>query len=275
MTGGIAARVAWRSGRSRVVDLITRPPLAAKILDGEWGPELVLVGAAAGLLEGDTVTVDLALEAGASLVVRSTAATLAHPCPAGGTTSAVVRATLGAGARLAWLPEPLVACARCRHEGRSTVRLAPGAAAVWFEACTLGRTGERPGAVALRLDATASEEPLLRDALRLGPPMAGAPVAGVAASPAVLGGAAHTGSVHLLGRRPPHLPGIPVMALAGPGATVRAVAPDAQGLARALAPALAGFLAALTQPAASIPLPAIELPGPREDGEEKEALVHG
>jgi urease accessory protein len=225
VNGGVRAVVEGH----RVAVLETRPPAAAKILDTPGGPELVMVGAAAGLLEGDTVTIDLSLGPGSRLTVRTTAATLAHPCPGGGWTEMVVTATLAPGAVLAWLAEPLVACRGCRHRSRTTIELGKGAAAVWCEACTLGRSGERAGTVLLRLDATVEGAPLLRDGLKY-------PEG--AETPSVLAGHRHVGSVHLLGRRARG----PFLQLAGHGTTARAVAADAAGLDRALAPARSLFL---------------------------------
>jgi len=235
--GGITVVVAG----DRVVGLETRPPVAAKILSTTGGPELVLIGAAAGLLEGDTVTIDLRLGPGARLTVRTTAATLAHPCPDGGWTEMTVTAALAPGAVLAWLPEPLVACGACCHRSRSTVDLGEGAAAVWYEACTLGRSGERAGAVQLRLDATLGRRPLLRDGLKY---------PDGAETPAVLAGHRHTGSVHLLGRRARG----PFLQLAGDGTTARAVAADAAGLERALGPARSLFLSIAAPTAEEVPV---------------------
>jgi len=247
LTGGVGAVVEG----SRVVLLETRPPVAAKILTTPDGPELVLVGAAAGLLEGDSVTIDLGLGPGAHLTVRSTAATLAHPCPGGGWTEVTVKADLAPGAVLAWLPEPLVACGGCCHRSRSTVDLGEGAAAVWYEACTLGRSGERAGAVQLRLDVTLGGRPLLRDGLRY---------PDGAETPAVLAGHRHTGSVHLLGRRatssscPTGTPSAPFLQLAGIGTTARAVAADAARLERALGPARSLFLSIAAPTAEEVPV---------------------
>jgi urease accessory protein len=228
---------------TRVVMLAAQPPVAAKVIARPEGPELVLIGSAAGLLEGDSVSIELTLGAGARLAVRSTAATLAHPCLGGGSTAAGVTARLGPGARLAWLPEPLVACAGCRHRSRAMVELEHGATCVWQEACTLGRSGEEAGSVDLRLDVTLCGAPLFRDGL--------AYPAG-ATSPAVLGGLRHLGTIALLGRRLPGS-GVPgaatgLMELAGPGAVARAVAPDAATLERRLAPARSQLLAALNTP---------------------------
>ena len=220
----------------RVTRLAAEPPLAAKVLAGPLGPELVLVGAAASLLEGDRLSVSIRVGEGASLVVRTAAATLAHPCPGAGTTSYDVDVELAAGARLAWLPEPLVACAGCRHTGRSRLRLAEGAVAVWADSLALGRTGEQPGQVELRLDADLAGKPLLRDGLRAGPQAPGWD------GPAVLDRARHVGTLAILGEDAAIDGG---MALAGPGTLVRVMGAAAAGVAAALAPSRRALLAAL------------------------------
>lgn len=212
----------------RVVGLAASPPLAAKVLTGAHGPELVVVGAAASLVEGDRLTVALRLGPHARLTVRTAAATLAHPCPCGGATAFHVDAELAPGARLAWLPEPLVACAGCRHLATSRVRLATGARAVWSESVTLGRSGEEPGDVELRLDVEVDGVPLLRDGLRAGPSAPGWE------GPAVADGARHLGTVALLGARPPSAEPAGVdrghlLHLAGPGVVARATGAGGAG----------------------------------------------
>jgi len=229
MRGGIEVRVVGRS----VVHLSTTPPVAAKILPG---PVLVLVGSAAGLLEGDEVSVDIDLAPGAQLTVVTTAATLAHPCPGGGQTALRVDCRLGSGAVLAWLPEPLIGCAGCRHTSRSHLALAPGATAVWLETCTLGRSGEEPGWLVQRIDVEIDGVALLREGLWVGGPGW--------ASPAVLDLARHVASLHLLGRRlVPEPPG--TMSLSGPGTTARLVADRGDDLQRRLASIRPAFLNAL------------------------------
>lgn len=245
----------------RVVRLSAAPPLAAKVLDGQDGPELLLIGAAASLVEGDRLTVALRLGTGARLTVRTAAATIAHPCPGGGGTAFDVDADLGPDARLAWLPEPLVACAGCRHRSRSRLRMAAGAQAVWSETVALGRSGEQPGDIGLRLDADLDGVPLLRDGLRLGPSAAGWD------GPAVADGARHLGTVVLLGAgaadvAAPSLPrgsspqasasgSVSVLRLAGPGVVVRAAAATGAAVERMLAPARRAFQAAVRGEAAT------------------------
>ena len=284
MRGGISVVVEGTT----VVSLETAPPLAAKVLDGPVldgralaGPVLVVVGSAAGLLEGDRVFLRVSLGPGARLTVITTAATIAHPCPGSGSTALEVECHLGPDARLTWLPEPLIACGGCRHISRSRLWLASGAAAVWLEACTLGRTGEEPGSVEQRFDVELEGRPLLRESLgvAVGPAVPAGPGPGVGlgvglgsglgpagswggpavlspagswGGPAVLGRARHLASLHLLGRRlDADVPG--VMTLAGPGATARMVANRAEELARRLAVIEPIFLNTL-QPAKEAPV---------------------
>lgn len=215
MNGGLDVLVEG----STVVRLVATPPLAAKVLPG---PTLMVVGSAAGLLAGDTIRIRISLAPGASLTVRTTAATIAHPCPDGGSTALEIDCRLGQGAQLVWLPEPLIACAGCRHTGRTRLSLGCDSVVTWLETVALGRTGESPGWLEQRLDASVEGRPLLREGLRIGPGWDG---------PAVLGPHRHLATLHLLGRRLPlDLPG--VMQLAGPGTTARFVARRGDELSR-------------------------------------------
>jgi urease accessory protein len=223
-----------RVSGGRVTHLACTPPLSAKVLAG---PTLLIVGSAAGLLEGDQVEIVVRLDPESTLVVRTVAATLAHACRGGGTTEMNVRADVAADARLAWLPEPLVAHAGCRHRSTTSLALDDGAVAVWSEAVTLGRHGEDAGEVELRFDAELDGRPLLRDGF----------TTRAAAGPAVLDGARHLGTVALLGSTPrAHIE--QVMDLAGPGALARACMADAAALERDLAPARRAFLHQLFPP---------------------------
>jgi urease accessory protein len=231
MNGGVEVAV---SGNA-VVRLVATPPLAAKILAGSSGPVLMLVGSAAGLLSGDTLRIRVSLAADSRLTIRTTAATIAHPCLGGGSTALDVECTLGSGARLTWLPEPLIACAGCHHVGRASVVLGPGAEATWLDSLTLGRTGEAPGRLSQRLDVMFEGRPLLREGLRVG--------AAGWDGPAVLGPYRHVAALHRLGGRAavdPPLAG--VMQLAGPGTTARLVATRGDDLARQVAAILPLFL---------------------------------
>jgi urease accessory protein len=179
----------------RVVELAFRPPLAAKILAGRHGPELVVVGSAASLLEGDTLAVEIVVGAGSHLTVRSSAAQLAHPCPGGGRTRLTIDAEVGDEAALVWVPQPVVVCAGADHVTVARVRLAESAVAVWSDEVVLGRSGERPDGsrLATQLRVERAGRPLLVDGLDT--------AARGAHGPAVLAGCRVVATVHLLGRR--------------------------------------------------------------------------
>ncbi len=231
MNGGLEVQVVG----TRVVRLAATPPLAAKVLAGADEPVVMVIGAAASLLAGDSVHLQVELAPGAALTLRSTAATIVHPCPEGESTSLTVDCSLGAGARLTWLLEPLIACGGCDHRGRTRIRLGPGATVIWLDSVTLGRTGEVPGRLQQRLDADCAGHPLLREGLRLGPGWDG---------PAVLGDHRHLANLHLLGTRlaadPGAVPGL--LQLAGAGTTIRMLARRGDELADQVASVLPLFL---------------------------------
>ena len=181
-----------------MVELHAAAPLAAKVRRSVEGPEVMIVGSAASLLEGDELRIELTLAEGARLTVTSVAAQLAHPCPGGGRTSVHVRADLAPGSQLDWRPEPTVVCAGGRHRARVEVVLAEGAEACWLDEVVLGRTGESPTnlRVASEMHVDGPGGPLLRDGLDTGAPGAH--------GPAVLGPSVRfVGARHAWGRRAP------------------------------------------------------------------------
>jgi urease accessory protein len=138
---------------------------------GEHRCELRLVGTAAGPLAGDDLALSLTLRAGARATLRAAGASVAQG--GGGERRLAIRAELGDGADLIAEPGTLIACAGSRIEVRVEVVLGAGAAVDWRELIVLGRTGERPGRVALRWDVTRDGEPVLRQLAELGPGLRG------------------------------------------------------------------------------------------------------
>jgi len=206
-----------------VIDLVVAPPLTAKIRSGSDGPELLVVGSAASLLEGDELRITLVLGAGARLTVRTVAAQIAHPCLYGGSTAMHVTASVGVAGRLVWWPEPTIVCRGGRHVATATVDLAAGATAVWVDELVLGRSGEHPGDVDVTTSLVVDHDglPLLRDGLAVGAPGS--------LGPAVLGGARYVGARHELGRRAEPQDGpadAPRFDLAGPATSWRVLAAD-------------------------------------------------
>jgi urease accessory protein len=206
-----------------VVDLCATAPLAAKVRATALGPEVMIVGSAASLLEGDELRVSLRLGAGSRLTVTSVAAQIAHPCPGGGSTAVVVDVEVGAGATLWWRPEPTLVCADGRHHSTATVRLAADGRITWLDEAVLGRSGEDPTDAHLSSALIVDHDgrPLLRDGLDTR--------ARGARGPAVLGpGVRYVGAMHAWGHRLPAAPdgGALVVDLAGVGSLRRVLATD-------------------------------------------------
>lgn len=122
----------------------------APLLPRRTGPnEVHFVGGAAAPLGGDELTMEIEVGPGAELVVRTVAASIALPGRSGEASRLSVAVSVADGGRLLWLPEPLIAAARCRHTTVSTVDLDPAAELIWREELVCGRHGEEPGDVTL------------------------------------------------------------------------------------------------------------------------------
>ena len=214
-------------GRTRLAVLRGEPPLLPRCTgDGR----VHLVGGAAGPLGGDDLLLSLEVGAGASLWIGTVAASVALPGPDGAWSRVRVAATVAEGGRLVWVPEPLVAAARCRHESSSTVDLAGDAELVWRDELVCGRHGEEPGDAVLSTVVRRAGRSLYRHELRVGPHAPGWD------GPAVLGGARVAGSVLVVDpsgaerERPPARPlgtNGALLPLAGPAVVVYATGRDA------------------------------------------------
>jgi urease accessory protein len=141
-------------------------PLAARAVHGRPGwTRLVLVQTNAGPLGGDRIEIDVEVDAGAALELTATAATLAYPASEQATISVGCR--VGAGARLAWLAQPLILAAGCDLVSSVEIDLAEGARAVFRETVVLGRHGETAGRYRGTIRCDLAERPLLRDEVRI------------------------------------------------------------------------------------------------------------
>ncbi len=223
-------------GAPRYLSLRSAPPLLLR----PTPDALYLVGGAGGPVGGDDVRLRLALGPKARLTVRSAAATVARPGPEPTEWSRFsVTADLGAGAALAWLVEPGVASAGCRHHVDVEIRIVAGCTLIWRDELVLGRHGERPGSWSTSLRADLDGRALLRQRLDVGPHAPGWD------GPAIVGNARAVGSVLMV--QPdvgvglslgPHqrsdLGRLSVMPLAGPGVLVSALASTAGGLRQIL-----------------------------------------
>jgi urease accessory protein len=155
----------------------------APLLLRETCDALYIVGGAGGPLGGDEIDLAIDVEGGASLRVRSAAATLAQPGPSGARSVTRTRLRVGEDATLVWEPEPLVSVRRSHHVVDTMVELAAGACLHLIEEVVLGRWNEPSGRVTSYLRVARGGAPLVVHDLDLGGDAVGW------ASPAVVGDA--------------------------------------------------------------------------------------
>lgn len=162
-------------------------------------PEAIyLVGAAAAPLNGDRISLEIYVAPGTEITVKTVAASLAWPGTSPVPSQFSIRARVGEGAKLTWLPEPLVPVAGSVHRMTADIELAKDAELVWREEVVLGRHREKPGELSSRLNITRREgdsesstvRPLLRQELVIG--------SDGFATPAVLCQMGATGSVTVI-----------------------------------------------------------------------------
>jgi len=222
------------SGATRLAVLRSEPPLLLR----PTGPNTVhLVGGAAGPLGGDRLRIEVNVGPGASLTVRAVAASLALPGADGAPSRLEITASVAAGGRLSWLPEPLIAAAGCRHTTQTTIDVAAGASLQWRDELQCGRHGELPGDVQLITGLRVRNVEIYRHKLAVGP---GAPGW---SGPAVLGDARAIGSLLIVhpawleaGPPPARVLGTTAtaMPLAGPAVLVNAVGADTRSVRQIL-----------------------------------------
>lgn len=226
---------------------------ALPVLDGDGPFELrrgrsygsqarvCVLGAMSAPLGGDRLRIEVTAEPGAHLHVTSAAATVALRGPTREHATYDVRLTVAEGARLHWLPKPLISAARSNLRQTCAVDLAATARLVLREEQVLGRAHEPPGRLTGRLTVRRDGRLLLDQQTEYGP--------GAASwdGPAVLGGHRAVGQLlvvdpALAGERPgvrlfggdPGAGEAVLTPLTGPAILVTAVAPDLLALRRLL-----------------------------------------
>jgi len=256
-TGGTTTRPVGPSGVRAAARIGARPDgrggTALPVLEGEGplaprrtrasgsGAKVMLVGAMSGPLGGDRFAVTADVAEGARLHVGSAAATIALPGQTKGEARYDVCLRVGTDAELCWLPEQLISVSGSELRLTTRVDLAAGARLTLREEQVLGRAREEPGRLTSRLTVMFDGRPLLDQELSCGP---GAPAGWD--GPAVLAGHRALGQLLIVRPEFAHRPieGRPLgecaalTPLAGPGALVTALAPDALHLRRILDEAL-------------------------------------
>ena len=163
VAGAGAVRVARVRGRDAVVSARARSPLVVLALRPEaparaaW---LVTSTLGGGLVDGDAIALEVAVEPGARALVTSQASTKIYRGERGA--ESCVRAEVGQGGLLALVPDPVSAFAGARYRQSISVTLAPGASLALCDVITAGRvaSGERWRAarVASRIDVQGGED---------------------------------------------------------------------------------------------------------------------
>lgn len=214
-----------------------------------------LVGGAAGPLGGDDLTLTIEVGDGTALRMRTAAASVALPGAAGAESVLRVHAAVGAGARLEYLPEPVVIADGARHRTELRVTLAADATLLAREEVILGRHGERGGECVTRILVDLDGTPLLRQEVAVNgtdPTSLG---------PAALAGHRAFGSLVIVGngQRLPGMAGegVAIMPLARQGTLVTAIASGARELRSSL------DRAGGSSPASAMPATPTATPGKR------------
>jgi urease accessory protein len=227
-------------GSSRLPVLRSQVPLVLR----RTAEAVYLVSAAAGPLGGDRLTLRITVRAGATLRLRTVAASVALPGPDGGESLLAVTALVEPGGALEYLPEPVVVADGARHATAIRVTVADGARLLLRDELILGRHGERGGSYRGSLRVDYAGRPLLRQSLDVSGTDAAGGADGISGSfaatrgPAILSGHRAVGNL-LRVNAPTPAPApdewVAVMPLAGGPATLTtALAHDAVTLRRRL-----------------------------------------
>ncbi|HEX4790808.1 MAG TPA: urease accessory protein UreD [Actinospica sp.] len=149
----IVAR-AQQDGTTRLTTLAGETPLLLRRTthpDGLDIARIQLFGGTAGPIGGDDLAYRVDVGPGALVEVRSGAASQALPGPGGAQSTLSFDVKVGAGGRLTWAPEPLIAVRGANHAVHARLEIAEDAELVWREDIVLGREDEESGSVRSRL----------------------------------------------------------------------------------------------------------------------------
>jgi len=154
LNGCLVLRAGVRHGRSVLLAVQGRYPLQVTrpqtdSADGRLA--LVLLLLSGGLLDGDEVSIDVTLEPGARLALRTQAATQVHA----GRSQQMLRASVAEGAWFSYVPQALVPHASADFRSAMEIRMARGARVLVAETLAPGRmqfAGEQFAYASVRLD---------------------------------------------------------------------------------------------------------------------------
>ena len=161
-----------RGAGHAVVGLRRGERLAPRVLSvGPGAVHACVLPTQAGPLAGDQDRLRIVVGAGATLVVRPVAATVA--LPGAERTRLDLEVDVGRDGRLVLEDAPLIVAAGADVERSATIRLAAGAVAALRDVVVLGRSGEPGGRLVGTLRIVDEDGLVLHDAVRLDPATAG------------------------------------------------------------------------------------------------------
>ena len=139
-----------------------------------FGSLVHLNNVSGGVIAGDRLALDVEVESGAAAQITTTGATRLYRHRAGAADSEQrSRFSVGDGALLEYLPDPVIPYAGSRHVQRTEIRLGRGSTLFWWEVLAPGRlaAGERFAFERLRIQAEvyAGSRPVLREDYLLQP----------------------------------------------------------------------------------------------------------
>ena len=143
-----------QDGTTKLATLAGEAPLLLRRAahpDGLDVARVQLLGGSAGPIGGDDLAYRIDVGPGARVEVASGAASLALPGPGGAQSTLGYAVRVGAGGRLAWTPEPLIAVRGANHAVSARLDLAEDAELLWREDVVLGREDEETGSIRSRL----------------------------------------------------------------------------------------------------------------------------
>lgn len=199
---------------------------------------VALVQAAATLLSGDRLELDVRCAPDSRLEIVEVAGLVAHDVRDGAPADVELRAALAAGARLSWAAQPFVLAQGCDVRRTTAIELAAGAAMLLRDTLVLGRTGQVAGRLRAGLTVAHAGRELHVETLDTGDRE-------LLRSPVVLGGARVLDALGLYGRRAPDPD---ALQLAGPGTLLPVAATTLSAAERRTAAAAAAWRSLLFSP---------------------------
>lgn len=140
VAGGVSLKFAMRGHRTSLIDLREEDGYKVRCPKRREGIEAAIINTGGGIAGGDHVKFSAELEDGASATVAAPAAERVYGALNGATAQLDIDLTLGADAKLHWLPQETILFDRARLKRALTVEMDASAELLIAETVILGRT---------------------------------------------------------------------------------------------------------------------------------------